>query len=71
MLPSAALAPLVLFSLAFATYAGQVRSLYSDSLSKCNLMDFCWCVGNGLLPGGERESYCLLLYPNSSGLPTK
>jgi hypothetical protein len=70
-LPSAALAPLALLSLAFATYAGQVRSLYSDSLSNCNLMDVCWCVGNGLLPGGVRESYCLLLYPNSSGLPTK
>jgi hypothetical protein len=34
-----------------------------------NLMDS-WCTGNGLLPGGVRESYCLQLYPNTSGVPS-
>ena len=49
---------------------GQYRSLNGDSVDKCNQRDVCWCVGDGLLPGGVREGYCLLLYPNSSGRPT-
>jgi hypothetical protein len=65
-----ALAPLVLLSLAFATYVGQVRSLYSDTTDACNFMDMCWCTGHGLQPGGLRESYCMQLYPNSSGVPS-
>ena len=69
-LPKAALAPFVLFALIYATYVGQARSLLGDSLYQCNHRDVCWCVGKGLLPGGVREGYCLLLYPNSSGLPT-
>jgi hypothetical protein len=69
-LPKAALTPIILFALMFATLAGQFRSLYGDSEDQCNHRDVCWCVGNGLLPGGVREGYCLLLYPNSSGRPT-
>ncbi len=69
-LPFAALTPIVLFVLMFATLAGQMRSLYGDSVGKCNWRDVCWCVGDGLQPGGVREGYCLLLYPNSSGIPT-
>ena len=49
----------------------QYRSLNGgDSVEQCNHGDVCWCVGNGLLPGGVREGYCLLLYLNSSGRPT-
>ena len=69
-LPKAALTPIILFALIYATYVGQVRSLFGDSVDQCNHRDMCWCVGNGLLPGGVREGYCLLLYPNTSGLPT-
>ena len=69
-LPKAALTPLILFALMFATLAGQVRSLLGDSVDRCNHRDVCWCVGDGLLPGGVREGYCLLLYQNSSGRPT-
>jgi hypothetical protein len=69
-LPKAALTPIILFALMCATVAGQNRSLQGDSVDQCNHRDMCWCVGNGLLPGGVREGYCLLLYPNTSGLPT-
>jgi hypothetical protein len=69
-LPKAALTPIILFALMFATLAGQVRSLRGDSVDQCIHRDMCWCVGNSLLPGGVREGYCLLLYPNSSGRPT-
>ena len=70
-LPKAALTPIILFALMFATLAGQYRSLGGgESVDKCNHRDVCWCVGDGLLPGGVREGYCLLLYPNSSGRPT-
>jgi len=69
-LPKAALTPIVLFALMFATLAGTFRSLLGDSVDQCNHRDVCWCVGDGLLPGGVREGYCLLLYPNTSGLPT-
>jgi hypothetical protein len=70
-LPKAALTPIILFALMFATLAGQHRSLNGgDSVEQCNHGDVCWCVGNGLLPGGVREGYCLLLYPNSAGRPT-
>ena len=70
-LPKAALTPIILFALMFATLVGQYRSLNGgDSVEQCNHGDVCWCVGNGLLPGGVREGYCLLLYLNSSGRPT-
>ncbi len=68
-LPKMALTPAVLIVLLFGTLSGQVRSLFGDALERCNHRDPCWCVGNGLLPGGVREGYCLLLYANSSGLP--
>jgi hypothetical protein len=69
-LPKVALTPSVMFALMFATLAGQVRTFLGDSLDQCHHRDVCWCVGDGLLPGGVREDYCLLLYPNSSGRPT-
>ncbi len=69
-LPKAALTPIILFALIYATCAGQLRSVFADSVDQCNHRDMCWCVGNGLQPGGVREGYCLLMYPNSSGLPT-
>jgi hypothetical protein len=67
--PKAALTPLIIFALMLSTFSGQVRSFYSESMEQCNHRDLCWCVGNGLLPGGVRESYCVLLFPNSSGIP--
>ena len=69
-LPKAALTPIVLYALYFAALAGGARSILGDSLDRCNHHDMCWCVGNGLQPGGVREGYCMLLYPNSSGVPT-
>jgi hypothetical protein len=69
-LPKAALTPVILFALIYATYIGQVRSKQGDSVDPCNDHDVCWCVGSGLLPSGVREGYCLLRYPNSSGRPT-
>jgi hypothetical protein len=69
-LPKAALTPIVLYALYIAGLAGATRSIVGDSLDRCNHRDMCWCVGNGLQPGGVREDYCLLLYPNSSGVPT-
>ena len=69
-LSKASLAPIVLFALMFAAYVGTRRSIMGDSVDHCNHRDVCWCVGDGLLPGGVREGYCLLLYPNSSGRPT-
>ena len=69
-LPKARLLPLIFVVLISATLSGQTRSLQGDSVVQCNHRDLCWCVDNGLLPGGVREGYCLLLYPNSSGLPT-
>jgi hypothetical protein len=68
-LPKAALTPIILFALMLATMAGQFTILNGDSVDQCNHRDVCWCVGDGLLPGGVREGYCLLLYPNSSGRP--
>ncbi len=69
-LPKLALTPIVFCALIFATLAGLQRSFNSDDFELCHHRDMCWCVGNGLLPGGVREGYCLLLYPNSSGRPT-
>jgi hypothetical protein len=69
-LPKAALTPIVIFSLYSAGIVGSGRSVLGDSLDRCNHRDMCWCVGSGLQPGGVREGYCLLLYPNSSGVPT-
>ena len=40
-----------------------------DSHGHCYGQDFCWCLGNGLVPGGVLEFYCKALYANSSGLP--
>ncbi len=68
-LPKARLLPLVAFSLMFSALAGQIRNLTGDNLQLCNHRDACFCVDNGLLPGGVREAYCLALYPNSSGRP--
>jgi hypothetical protein len=69
-LPKAALTPIVFFALISATLTGMGRSQWGDAVDPCNHRDMCWCVGNGLLPGGVREGYCLMLYPNNSGRPT-
>jgi hypothetical protein len=68
-LPKVALTPIILFALTYAIYVGQARSKQGESFHECYHRDLCWCVGNGLRTGGVREAYCLLLYPNSSGLP--
>ncbi len=65
-LPLLSLAPLIFYGMLFASYSGQYRSLFADDLTPCNLQDMCACVGNGLLPGGVRESYCVIIYPNIS-----
>jgi hypothetical protein len=65
-LPLLSLAPLIGYGMLFASYSGQYRSLFADSLTPCNYQDMCACVGNGLLPGGVRESYCVIIYPNIS-----
>ncbi len=70
-LPTAALTPVILFALMLATLAGKYTSLFGDSVDQVQHRVVCWCVGDGLLPGGVREVYCLLLYPNSSRRPTK
>ncbi len=59
-------APLVGYGMLFASYSGQFRSLFADNLAPCNHQDMCACVGRGLLPGGVRESYCAIIYPNIS-----
>jgi hypothetical protein len=46
-LPTAALIPIILFALVFATKCGQARSTWGDSLDQCNRRDLCWCVGSG------------------------
>jgi hypothetical protein len=68
-LPKAALTPIVLYALYYAALAGGPDA-FSAIHWTCNHRDMCWCVGNGLQPRGVREGYCLLLYPNSSGVPT-
>ncbi len=65
-LPLLTLTPLIGFGMLFASYSGQYRSLFADNLALCNHQDMCACVGHGLLPGGVRESYCAIIYPNIS-----
>ena len=38
----------------------------SDSTVSCSGEDICFCVNNGLVVGGVRESYCRLIYPNAT-----
>jgi hypothetical protein len=68
-LSKTAMLPYVVFACAFGSIGGTYRSLLSDNFTKCNHQDFCFCIDNGLLYGGLREMYCLIIYPNSSGLP--
>jgi hypothetical protein len=68
--PKASIAPLVVFALMFASIAAQARSFNGDFIASCNHRDVCWCVDEGLLPGGVIENYCLLVYANNSGRPT-
>ncbi len=67
--PKAALMPIIIYALIYATRIGQTRSFMGDTVDHCAHRDMCWCVDNGLQPGGVREAYCLLIYPNSSGIP--
>ncbi len=53
----------------FGYIGGMFRTAFGDTFRACTNEDMCFCVNNGLRPGGVREAYCLLLYPNSSGVP--
>ncbi len=68
-LPKAQLLPAFMLMSIFATIAGTTRVRHGDNFSKCVNRDMCYCVNNGLRPDGVLEAYCLLLYPNSSGVP--
>jgi hypothetical protein len=68
-LPKAQLLPAFLLMSVFATIGGAFRVMYGDNFGRCENMDMCYCVNNGLRPDGVLEAYCLLLYPNSSGVP--
>jgi hypothetical protein len=68
-LPRGALFPVVFAGMLYSTLAGTLRTAYGDSLVKCVHTDMCGCVGRGLLPGGVREAYCMMIYANTSGLP--
>ncbi len=63
------LLPFVVYAIFFASYGGQVRSILGDRFNACWSRDFCWCINNGLLPGGVREAYCLLVHNATAGLP--
>jgi hypothetical protein len=55
---------LVCFSTASALTTG------ADDFSQCRGQDMCFCSGgNGLVPSGVADSYCMYLYPNTSGVP--
>jgi hypothetical protein len=68
-LPKAQLCAGFMLMSIFGYIGGAYRTSYGDSLDECVNEDMCFCINNGLRPGGVREAYCLLLYPNSSGVP--
>lgn len=68
-LPRRALMPVAFWGMLFAAVTGSIRSSWGDSLTACNYQQVCNCVGRGLLPGGVREAYCMMLYANTSGVP--
>jgi hypothetical protein len=68
-LPKARVVPIIVVQLMAATFAGQLRGIVGDDLALSHRRDMCYCVGTCYLPGGVREAYCLMIYPNSSGLP--
>ena len=59
--------------LAMASLAGGIcaRSvvLLADNLEGCAGQDMCNCVNNGLIVGGNLDTYCKLIYSNTSGFP--
>ncbi len=61
-----------IFLYAFASLVGgglaNVVVSNSGSFSACTGRDMCYCVNNGLVENGVRETYCKLIYPNSSGM---
>ena len=57
-LPKAQLLPAFLLMSVFATIGGTFRVLYGDNFGRCENMDMCYCVNNGLRPDGVREAYC-------------
>lgn len=61
------------FLYAFASVVGGGLAVViiqkGDSFSACTGRDMCYCVNNGFVENGVRETYCKLIYPNSSGLP--
>ncbi len=45
--------------------AAQILVLHGDSYDVCrDGLDFCYCVNNGLVKHGVRETYCKLIYPH-------
>jgi hypothetical protein len=57
------------FLYAFASFVGGELAvtivLVSDSFSACTGRDMCYCVNNGLMVRGVRETYCKMLYPDA------
>ena len=41
----------------------------SDNVDGCAGQDMCNCVNNGLVIGGVKDTYCKLIYANTSGVP--
>ncbi len=65
-----ALLPGFFLVLAFANISGTYRCFFGDRLTACTHQDLCECVGKGLRPDSMRQAYCMILWPNSSGIPT-
>jgi hypothetical protein len=68
-LPKAQLCAGFMLMSVFGYIAGGHRTVNGDNMVACMNKDMCHCVNNRLRPQGVREAYCLLLYPNSSGVP--
>jgi hypothetical protein len=60
------------FLYAFASVVGASLAIsiviVSDSFSACIGRDICHCVNNGFVENGVLETYCKLIYSNSSGM---
>ena len=68
-LPKAQLCAGFMLMSVYGYIGGGFRTMFGDKMGACMNKDMCYCVNNGLRPLGVREAYCLLLYPNSSGVP--
>ena len=68
-LPKAQLCAGFMLMSVYGYIGGGYRTTHGDNMAACANKDMCYCVNNGLRPQGVREAYCLLLYPNTSGVP--